>query len=169
MERISLARRPCPIARAMDQIGDAWSMLLVRDIYLGTHRFADLQAQLGIAPNILTRRLEQLVEHGVLEARTYSTRPLRREYVLTEKGEGLLSVLLAVATWGNEWLAPKGAPLLPVDALTGKAVRPVLIDALSGKPLGPGSVGLVAGPGAPAALKKTLRKPRLFVSQRKTP
>lgn len=162
MERTSLSRRPCGIARSLDQIGDAWSLLVIRDVFLGTRRFAELQESLKIAPNILSRRLEGLVRHGILEARSYSTRPLRKEYVLTEKGAGLLPVLLAVASWGNRWLAPQGAPLIIVDPATRARLEPVVVDRRSGKRLLPGEVAVLPGPGASAELRQRLRKPRVF-------
>lgn len=165
MERTSLARRPCSIARALDQLGDAWSVLILRDVFLGAHRFAELEASLGIAPNILSRRLASLTRHGLLEARRYSHRPARSEYVLTEKGEDALPVLLALAAWGGRWLAPDGLPLVTVDVETGRPVDPVLVDRVTGKPLVPGGVAVVAGPKAPRAMRARLTTPRVFAGR----
>jgi DNA-binding HxlR family transcriptional regulator len=162
MRRTSLANRPCTIARALDQLGDAWTLLILRDVFLGAHRFAELQADLGIAPNTLTSRLATLVRHGLLEQRSYRRRPARSEYVLTEKGEDALPVLLAFASFGGRWLAPHGLPLVPVDPATGRAVEPLLIDRLTGKPLKAGGVAVVAGPGAPRSLRARLTTPRVF-------
>ncbi len=168
MERTSLASWPCPIARAMDQIfGIAWSVLIMRDVLLGTRRFADLQAGLDIATNILTRRLATLVRHGLLEKRAYATRPPRHEYVPTRKGEDLLPLLLAISAWGNAWLAPKGEPLVPVDAKTGVRLRPVVVDERSHKRLLIGKVALIAGPGAPdCAAREPEDTARVFAGRR---
>lgn len=164
MERTSLSRRPCPIARAADQLGDAWSLLVLRDVFLGAHRFAQLQEGLGIAPNILTRRLARLTRHGLLKATAYSRRPLRRAYALTPKGEATLPVLLTLAAWGNAWLAPRGAPLVTIDARSGRAVEPLLVDRRTGRPLVGGGVAVKAGPGAPRSLSASLRAPRVFTA-----
>jgi DNA-binding HxlR family transcriptional regulator len=164
MERTSLARQPCPIARAADQLGDAWTLLVLRDVFLGAHRFAQLQERLGIAPNILTRRLALLTRRGLLEAHPYSRRPLRHAYTLTPKGAATLPVLLTLAAWGNAWLAPRGAPLVPIDPRTGRAVEPVLIDKRTGRPLVAGAVAVKAGPGAPRSLSASLRAPRVFTA-----
>src|SRR5258708_38766720 len=114
MERVSLSRRPCPIARSLDQVGDFWSVLILRDVTLGFHRFAQLQQRLAIAPNILTRRLRALGRHGLVERRRYTGRPARYAYVPTEKSLDFVPVLLALAAWGNRWLAPGGAPRISV-------------------------------------------------------
>lgn len=162
VKRLSLSRRPCPIARAADQLGDAWSLLLLREVFLGTRRFAELQTELGIAPNILTARLASLVEHGLLEAHPYSVKPVRHEYVLTEKGADVLPVLLSLAAWGNRWLAPKGALLLPIDAQTLCTVEPVVVDRKTGRQLIAGEVAVKAGPGAPRSVHRSLSSPRVF-------
>jgi DNA-binding HxlR family transcriptional regulator len=164
MERTSLAKKPCPIARAAEQLGDAWTLLVLRDVFLGSHRFAQLQEHLGIAPNILARRLTLLTRHGLLKARPYSRKPLRHAYTLTPKGEAALPVLLTLAAWGNAWLAPHGAPLVPIDVRTGRAVEPLLIDKRTGRPLVAGSVAVKAGPGAPRSLAASLRAPRVFMA-----
>ncbi len=169
VKRVSLSKRPCPIARALDQLGDAWSLLILRDVFLGARRFADLEAALGIAPNILTARLNALTAHGLLEAHAYSRRPVRHEYVLTAKGADVLPLLLSLAAWGNRWLAPRGAPLVPIDARTHRTVEPVLVDRKTGRRLVAGEVGLKAGPGAPRSVHRRLTPPRLFEAHRSQP
>ncbi len=168
MERTSLARRPCSIARALDQLGDGWSLLILRDVFLGAHRFGELQERLGIAPNILTRRLALLTRRGLLERRTYSFKPLRHEYVLTEKGEDVLPVLLVLGAWGSRWLAPDGAAQRMVDTDSRKAVDPIVIDRRTGKRLRAGDVAVVAGPGASKVLRAQLRQPRVFEARSHT-
>ena len=162
MERVSLARRPCPIARSLDQIGDWWSVLILREVSLGIHRFGDLQLSLQIAPNILTRRLTALTRHGVLEKKQYQVRPRRHEYRLTDKGADFLPVLLALGAWGTRWLSPQGAILIHVDPTTGTLLDPVMVDSKSGRRLCAGDVALAAGPGASQSLRRQLTQPRVF-------
>lgn len=162
MRRRSLAQWPCPIARAADQLGDTWTLVILRDVSLGKRRFVELQQALPIAPNMLTRRLSALVEHGLVEAQRYSASPNRFEYHLTEKGADALPVLLTLAAWGNRWLAPKGAPLTIVDGSTQRVVDPVVVDARTGKRLVAGKVGVKAGPGAPKSIRNELHEPVVF-------
>jgi DNA-binding HxlR family transcriptional regulator len=100
----------CSIARALEVVGERWTLLIVRDVFLGVRRFEDIQRDLGIARNVLTGRLEALVEHGVLERRPYQERPLRHEYRLTEKGLGLWPVITSLMAWGDEYEPTPGGP-----------------------------------------------------------
>jgi DNA-binding HxlR family transcriptional regulator len=102
MRRKRLSDDPCPIARALDVIGDWWSLLIVREALHGTCRFSDFQHHLGLAKNILSTRLRKLVDNGVLETRPSAERSDHNEYHLTEKGLRLEPVLLALSTWGKE-------------------------------------------------------------------
>lgn len=99
----------CSVARTLQVIGGRWSLLILRDAFYGVRRFEDFQRRLGIARNVLTTRLNELVEHGVLERHPYQTRPPRDEYRLTERGRDLLPVVLAMMRWGDRW-ATEGAP-----------------------------------------------------------
>ncbi len=103
MRRTSFADELCPIARALEVVGDWWTLLVVREALAGTTRFEDFRSELGIARNILSTRLEALVENGVLERRRYAEHPPRDEYVLTDKGRDLWRVVAALATWGLRW------------------------------------------------------------------
>ncbi len=102
MRHTSLADMPCPVARSLDIVGEWWTLLIVRDAFLGSRRFEDFRAS-GIADNILSARLKRLVEEGVLERRRYDERRERFEYLLTEKGRALLPVLVALRRWGQDW------------------------------------------------------------------
>lgn len=164
MRRLSLSRRPCTIARSADQLGDAWSLMILRDVFLGARRFAELEDRLGIATNSLASRIATLTRHGLLEARLYSRKPKRWEYGLTEKGRDALPVLLALSAWGARWLSPTGAPLVLVDPRTRRRVEPVLVDRRTGKQLVAGRVGVLPGPGAPRSLKKQLVSPLVFAA-----
>ena len=100
----------CSIARSMAVAGEPWSPLLLRDIYMGTSRFDDLQTGLGISRKVLSERLGHLVDAGMLERRPYSQRPLRHEYVLTRMGIEFVDVLMAMVAWGDRWTAGEAGP-----------------------------------------------------------
>lgn len=104
--------RPCSVARTLQIIGDRWSFLMIREMFFGVRRFDEFQANLGIASNILTDRLQRLTEHGVVVKRAYQTRPERFEYRFTDKGRDLYGSMLAMMHWGDKWLAGGRAPLL---------------------------------------------------------
>lgn len=148
---------PCPIARSLEEVGDGWSLLILRDVFIGVRRFHDLERRLGISASTLTRRLADLCRHEVLRAEAYAARPTRWEYTLTEKGEDLLEVLLALGAWGNRWFTQS---IVPVDARTGQRLDPILVDRATGQPLRAGSVALGAGPDASAKLREFLDPPR---------
>lgn len=93
----------CPVARSTSLIGDRWSLLVLRELFMGVSRFGDLQAQTGATPQMLAARLKSLEADGLLQKRPYSTQPLRHEYGLTPKGIELLPVLLALRSWGEKW------------------------------------------------------------------
>src|SRR5437763_10367160 len=124
MQRKSFGRMTCPIARSLERVGEWWSILILRDALHGLTRFDQFQKNLGIAPNILTRRLNALVDAGLLERRRYSERPPRDEYVLTQCGRDFRPVLWALLAWGNQHFAPEGASVLLVDAETGALADP---------------------------------------------
>src|ERR1700754_2912923 len=123
----------CPIARSLERVGEWWSILILRDALHGMTRFDEFQKSLGIAPNMLTRRLNALVESGLLERRAYNEHPPRYEYVLTERGRDFRPVLWALLAWGNRHFAPEGASVVVVDTETGEQADPVLIDRRTGK------------------------------------
>jgi DNA-binding HxlR family transcriptional regulator len=146
MKHKSFSDMPCPIARGLDRVGEWWSILLLRDAFRGATRFEEFRAGLGVAPNILTRRLAALVEAGLLEKRQYCAHPPRDEYVLTDRGRDFRPVLLALLAWGNRHFAPEGPCVQIVDLATGAPVDPVLVDPRTGLPVdGPGYA--LVGPG----------------------
>lgn len=132
MDTEKLSSGTCPVGRAVAHVGDAWSMLILRDVALGRQRFDQLQKSLGIAPNILTRRLAALVGAGVLERRRYSEHPPRDDYVLTESGRDYLPVLQLLSAWAHKHHG-EGALSKLVDAATGEPVDPVVIDRRTGR------------------------------------
>src|SRR5580698_9612816 len=107
MRHKNLAAMPCPIARSLERVGEWWSMLIMRDALHGLTRFDEFQKSLGIAPNMLTRRLNALVEGGFLERRRYSARPPRYEYRPTARAEDFRAVLIALNAFGNRHFAPE--------------------------------------------------------------
>jgi len=100
----------CSIARALELIGERWTLLIVRNVYLGVRRFDDLQAQLGVARNVLATRLDSLTASGILQRRPYGERPVRHEYVLTEKGRALWPVLVELMQWGDRYAPTRTGP-----------------------------------------------------------
>jgi DNA-binding HxlR family transcriptional regulator len=148
MQRKKLDQMPCPIARSLERVGEWWSILILRDALHGFTRFDQFQQSLGIAPNMLARRLGALVEAGLLERRRYSEHPPRDEYVPTERGRDFRPVLLTLSAWGNRHFAPEGASVLLVDAETGAVADPVLVDRASGRPLTDPRFVNVPGPAA---------------------
>jgi len=157
MQRKSFADLECNIARSVEEIGDGWSLMILRNALLGAKRFQDFEAQLDAPPTTLTRRLQALTLRGFFVRRTYESHPPREEYELTAKGLDFLPVLLSLAAWGGRWLSPEGAPLELVHPETGARIRPSLVDASTGKELLPGQVGVLPGPGASPALKRAMR------------
>lgn len=125
----------CPVDRGLTRVGDRWSMLVLRDVERGLTRYEQLRTSLGIAPNILSRRLAALTESGLLEKRRYSQRPPRDEYVLTEAGRDFLPVLFAIGAWGRKHRGG-GKVIRFFDAETGTEIDPVTIDRTTGAPIG---------------------------------
>jgi DNA-binding HxlR family transcriptional regulator len=158
MQRKSFGEMTCPVARSLERVGEWWSILILRDALQGLTRFDEFQKSLGIAPNILSRRLTALVENGLLERRQYSARPPRFSYVPTAAGRDFLPVVAALVAWGNAHFAPEGPAVLLTDAETGRTVDPVVVDRSSLKPITAGTVRLAAGPAAgPGVLERVAR------------
>src|SRR6202035_1349222 len=133
MQRKSFGNMQCPIARSLERVGEWWSILILRDAFQGLTRFDEFQDSLAIAPNMLTRRLNALVESGLLERRRYSERPPRDEYLLTELGRDFRPVLWSLLAWGNKHFSPEGHAVDLVDRATGAVVDPVLVDRHTGR------------------------------------
>jgi DNA-binding HxlR family transcriptional regulator len=155
MRRKSFNTMQCPIARSLERVGEWWSILILRDAFHGLTRFDQFQKSLDIAPNMLTRRLNALVEAGLLERHRYSERPPRDEYLLTERGRDFRPVLWAMLAWGNKHFAPEGASVMVVDSATGLPAEPILIDRNTGRPLAEPAFRPAPGP---AADERTRRK-----------
>ncbi|HKE11579.1 MAG TPA: helix-turn-helix domain-containing protein, partial [Myxococcota bacterium] len=104
MGRKRFSEMNCGIAQALEVLGDWWTLLIVRDAFFGAHRFGDFERSLGIAKNVLSARLQHLVDHGVFELADVGSEGQRFEYRLTEKGEALLPVLTALREWSDGWV-----------------------------------------------------------------
>jgi DNA-binding HxlR family transcriptional regulator len=135
MDIDKLSSGACSISRGLAFVGDTWSVLILRDASRGMSQFDQFRTSLGIAPNILSRRLKALTEAGVLEKRRYSERPPRDEYVLTQAGRDFIPIMAAIGEWGRTYNGG-GAPMshLASDE-TGEPIKAVVIDQCTGKPL----------------------------------
>jgi DNA-binding HxlR family transcriptional regulator len=144
----------CSIARALEEVGEWWSLLIVRECTQGSSRFEEFQGQLGIARNVLTARLERLTGLGILERYPVADRANTYGYRLTQKGEDLYPVLVTLMQWGDRWLAVSGkAPLALLDAATGTPIKKLAVRGKSDRPLSFREVRFEAGPGATSTIK----------------
>jgi DNA-binding HxlR family transcriptional regulator len=151
MQRTSFAKMQCSLARALELIGDWWSPLIVRDLFLNVTRFDELVEDLDISRNLLTRRLRSLVEKGVVKRTAYQRRPVRYEYCLTEAGRDLVPAILALTAWGDRWARPKeGSPILFVHKSCGHQFQPEVTCSECGEVISADGVTAVPGPGGAA-------------------
>jgi DNA-binding HxlR family transcriptional regulator len=164
VKRTSLEHADCPIARALDAIGDWWSLLIIRDAQLGRRRFGEFQKSLGLAKNILTVRLRALVDRDILAMRPASDGSAYQEYVLTPKGRGLFPVLVALRQWSEEFdETPEEIATILVDRESGRPVKKLELHARDGRLLGFGDTTLKPRPatsslrGASATKQSRLR------------
>lgn len=145
----------CPLARSLDCVGEWWSILILRDAFQGATKFDEFQKSLGIAPNMLARRLKHLTANGMFETRLYSQRPPRHEYLLTGKARDFFPVLVAMLAWANRHLAPQGASLELADRRSLVPFEPAVVNR-SHEPISLDNVVLVPGPAASKAMRKRL-------------
>lgn len=145
----------CPIAGALEQIGEWWTLLILRDALDGFSRFDEFERNLGIAPNMLTRRLKSLVDAGLLDRRQYSDRPPRFEYVPTARGRELTPVIVALYAWGNQHLDDDDRAVVLVDE-AGETIDPVFVDRRTGRTLAESKAQFVSGPKASEFMRDRL-------------
>ncbi|MFD1147410.1 winged helix-turn-helix transcriptional regulator [Saccharothrix hoggarensis] len=149
MQRTRFGEMTCSIARTMDVIGEPWSPLILRDVYVGVSRFDQIQEDLGISRKVLAERLKWLVEQGVLERREYSAKPPRHEYALTAKGTELVDLLLVMVRWGDRWTAGEaGPPVLYRHHACGRTGHVELCCSECGQPMGATDIDVLPGPGS---------------------
>jgi DNA-binding HxlR family transcriptional regulator len=161
MRRTSFASMSCSVARSLEQIGDWWTLLVIREAFYGTRRFKDFEAHLGIAPNILSGRLSKLVEHGIFVITETTPGGKALEYRLSDKGRDLFPIIVAIAQWGDKHASgPKGPPIRIVERTTQEEIAPITLRSSRGQPLNPREVTVVEGPGATKADKKRFEEVR---------
>ena len=148
MQHRSFATQDCPIARSLERVGEWWSILILRDVFLGLRRFDQLQKSLEIAPNMLARRLGSLVAAGLLERSRYSEHPQRYEYLPTERGCDFRPVMWMLLAWGNKHFSPGGAAVVLLDKQTGALAEPIVVDRVSGRPISDSEFRMAPGPAA---------------------
>jgi DNA-binding HxlR family transcriptional regulator len=148
----------CGIGQALEVLGDWWTLLIVRDAFFGARRFGDFERSLGIAKNVLSARLEHLVEHGIFERVDVGAEGPRFEYRLGEKGEALLPVLTALREWSDEWIFGRGhEPVIVQDRRTGRRLPRLRVTDAEGKVLSRRDLRAVPGPGASRDTIRRLR------------
>lgn len=144
----------CPIARITELLGEPWTLLILREAFLGTCRFNDFERELGIARNILSSRLKKLVDAGVLDRSASAEDRRVVEYRLTEAGAGLLPVLVGLAQWASTWLCDQHQPMRFVERATGRDLPPVSVRSPDGRTLTAREIALLPGPDADALLRE---------------
>jgi DNA-binding HxlR family transcriptional regulator len=136
----------CSAARALELVGERWSLLIIRDaLFAGHSRFGDFQRSLGVAPNVLTARLDSFVAAGLMKRRRYSEHPEHYEYLLTDKGRDLAPVIVALSAWGDRYAAPNGPPIIYEHAACGTEIQQAIRCAACDEQIGP--AGITARPG----------------------
>jgi DNA-binding HxlR family transcriptional regulator len=146
VKRKSLQGAACPVARTLDLIGDWWSLLIIRDALEGIRRFSDFQKNLDIAKNMLSARLKGLVEQGILQTVPAADGGAHKEYVLTERGKALQTVIVALSQWGGEFMYAPGEPgSVMVDAQHRQPLRKLELVAEDGRVLAPQDVSTRLG------------------------
>ena len=158
MQRKSFSDMNCSIARSLEEVGEWWSLLVVREMTQGAYRFDEIQKELGIARNILTARLQRLIELEIVETFPIDNERLNAVgYRLTKKGEDLYPVIVALMQWGDRWLARDGTPPTAlVDNETGAPIETITVHSRNGRPLSFKEVRFAPGPGATANTHKVI-------------
>jgi DNA-binding HxlR family transcriptional regulator len=149
MARKRFSEMNCGVAQALEVLGDWWTLMIVRDAFFGAHRFGEFERSLGIAKNVLSTRLQHLVDHGVFRLVDVGTDGQHFEYHLTEKGEALLPVLTALREWSDEWVFGSGhEPILVKEQRTGRRIPKLRVTNAEGQALSRRDLRAVPGPGA---------------------
>jgi DNA-binding HxlR family transcriptional regulator len=151
----AFAKQNCSIARTLAFLGERWTVLILRELFVGRRRFDQIQAELGVATNILSERLSTLVNEGIVERRRYSEHPERYEYRLTEKGRDLQPIMLELMKWGARHKPLGGGPMrVIVHTECGHEVEPVQVCSHCGGELDNDNVRAPLGPGATAEQRR---------------
>ncbi|WP_051412791.1 helix-turn-helix domain-containing protein [Methylophilus sp. 5] len=158
MKNKSLLDMPCPIAKSLEHVGEWWNILILREALLGVCRFDDFQSHLGIATSTLAKRLNAMVESGLLERRQYCEKPPRDEYVITQQGLDFRPVLLTIMQWGNKYYADGEPTIQLVDTHTNQAVDLMLVDRNTNMEIDPQRHRSQAGPAADELIKARFKR-----------
>ena len=153
MTRIPAKPSSCSIQQTLDVIGDRWILLILRNLFRGARRFSQLETDLGIAKNLLASRLNKLVQADIIEKVPYQKRPIRHEYLLTQKGRDLSPSLVAMMRWGDQWCNEGAAPTVLVHAECGTPLDQVTRCPSCNDSLDPGQIRSRPGPGAMEVLR----------------
>jgi DNA-binding HxlR family transcriptional regulator len=154
MSRTRFAAMNCSLAQALEVLGDWWTLLIVREAFLGTRRFVDFQRELGVARNVLSERLQRLVQNGVLEKVEAGEFGSRQEYQLTPMGKDLYAVITALRQWADKWVyGPGKEPLLVIDRRSGRPLPRLRVLGSDGKAVRARDLELRPGPGADAGTR----------------
>jgi DNA-binding HxlR family transcriptional regulator len=166
VKRKSLQGADCPIALSLDRVGEWWNILILRDAMQGSTKFDDFRRSLDISPTMLTRKLNALVESGMLERRIYLERPRRHQYLLTDLAKDFAPVMIALFGWGKRHFQDPAEGTSLVDLETGGFAEPLLIDKASGKPFTADCFRFMPGNNASEATRRRLGNP---VAGRRSP
>jgi DNA-binding HxlR family transcriptional regulator len=147
MPKQSFANISCSIARSLDIVGERWTPLILRDLFVGMARFEDIRQDLGVASNVLAARLDTLERHGIVDRYPYQTAPVRHEYLLTAKGLDLYPTLVTLLAWGDKWLSD-APPVLIVHRDCGRASSAITVCSKCGGEVNAATTTAVVGPGA---------------------
>lgn len=143
-----LDQQPCSLSRTLAVVGDRWTLLVLRDCFLGVRRFDEFEKRLGVTRHVLADRLKKLVEYGVLVKVPYQQRPLREEYRLTERGLELHPAIMALVSWGDRHMADeRGAPIRHVHKGCGQVMRPVMVCSECAEPVSARDILVQVGEG----------------------
>lgn len=149
----------CPISASLNQLGDMWTLMIVREAMAGARRFKDFRAGTGIAKNLLSSRLKQMTEYGILEQYDAGQHGPRHEYRLTAKGRALAPIMTAISQWGNQWIYGEGnEPVRLVNRKTGKPIAHLRPSSDDGDALDWRDVAMITGPGASGMMRERLEK-----------
>lgn len=158
MERVTFEDRNCSVARSVDVLGDWWNLLIIRELLWGTTKFDEFQRNLEISKGILSKRLKLLQDYGILVKTAVGS---GTEYALTEKGQALHVIIIAMLQWGDKWNPlEEGAPLIPVNRKSGAAIAPVKLTDTNGQTLALEDLSLRPGPGADGSTLERLARLR---------
>ena len=153
MKKNAFPSQICSVARALEVIGEWWTLLIIREAFMGTCRFSDFEKTLGIAKNVLSCRLSKLVAEGIMERRAVIGRGNPGDYTLTEQGRDLLSVIITLMQWGDKWIHGIGhAPIRVLARESGREIPPLQVLSAEGNPLTLADLVIVPGPGANEAI-----------------